>query len=188
MEGQLFPQDFKRAAELIRVAAEAGIPEAQYALATFYKDGRGVDKDPREAARLLGAAALAGNIDAEIEYAIALFNGTGVARNETAAFGYLLKAARKGSPIAQRRLAFMYATGRGVKADPVQAARWHLIARAGGDNDQFLDDFVRKMTPEDRAAGEAAAAPWIKLLAATGPAKASPFPDPEPSSLAPSRP
>ena len=60
----------------------------------------------------------------------------------------------------------MYATGRGVKADPVQAARWHLIARAGGGNDLFLEDFLRKMKPEDRAAGEAAAKPWIAQLAA----------------------
>ena len=49
----------------------------------------------------------------------------------------------------------MYATGRGIKADPVEAARWHLIAKAGGDNDQSLDDFMRNMKPPDRAmAGE----------------------------------
>ena len=59
----------------------------------------------------------------------------------------------------------MYATGRGVKLDPVQAARWHLIARAGGANDLFLEDFLRKMKPEDRTAGEAAAKPWITRLA-----------------------
>ena len=144
VEGQLFPQDFKRAAELLRIAAQAGNPEAQYALATFYKEGRGVPQDLREAARLLGAAALADNTDAEVEYGIALFNGTGVAKNEAAAATYLTKAARRGSPIAQNRLAFMYATGQGVKRDPVQAARWHLIARAGGANDLFLEDFCAR--------------------------------------------
>ena len=41
------PQDFGRAAELMRMAAEAGNPQAQYALATFYKEGRGVKKDPQ---------------------------------------------------------------------------------------------------------------------------------------------
>ena len=46
------PQD-PSAAELFRIAAQAGNPEAQYALATLYKDGRGVAKDEREAARLL---------------------------------------------------------------------------------------------------------------------------------------
>ena len=100
-----FPQDFARAAELFRMAADAGNPEAQYALATFYKEGRGVTKDLNEAARLLGAAARAGHTDAEVEYAIALFNGTGVAKNESAAAGYFLKAARKGNPVAQNRLA-----------------------------------------------------------------------------------
>ena len=123
----------------------------------------------REAARLLGAAALADNTDAEVEYGIALFNGTGVAKNEVAAATYLTKAARRGSPIAQNRLAFMYATGQGVKRDPVQAARWHLIARSGGASDLFLEDYLRKMKPEDRAAGEAAAKPWITRLAAQQP-------------------
>jgi hypothetical protein len=60
----------------------------------------------------------------------------------------------------------MYATGRGVKSDPVQAGRWHLVARAGGDSDQFLDDFLRNMKPEDRKAAEDAAKPWLALIAA----------------------
>ena len=102
-------------------------------------------KDPRESARLLGAAALAWNTDAEVEYGIALFNGTGVAKNESAAANYLSRAARKGSPDrAEPARASCTPRGRGVKADPVQAARWHLIARAGGDSDPFLDDFVRQ--------------------------------------------
>ena len=84
LEGGMFPQDFARAAELFRSAAQAGNPEAQYALATLYKEGRGVPKDLVEAARLLAAAALADNTDAQVEYAIALFNGTGVARTRAA--------------------------------------------------------------------------------------------------------
>ncbi len=30
-----------------------------------------------------------------------------------------------------------------------------MIARAGGDNDHFLEDFLRRMKPEDRTAAEA---------------------------------
>ena len=165
----------------MRMAADAGNPQAQYALATFYKDGRGVKQDLQEAARLLGEAARAGTTEAEVEYGIALFNGTGVPRDERAAFQYLLKAAQKNSAPAQTRLAFMYATGRGAKADPVQAARWHLIARAGGDNDQFLEDFMNKMKPADRAAAEDKAKPWIARMKALGP---TPFPD-APSPLKP---
>lgn len=173
LDGQLVRQDFVRAAELMRIAADAGSPEAQYALATFYKEGRGVKKDLEEAARLLGIAARSGHTNAEVEYGIALFNGTGIAKNESAAAGYFLKAAQKNNPVGQNRLAWMYAIGRGIKADPVEAARWHLIARAGGDNDQYLDEFVRNMKPLDRAMGENKAKPWIARMNAVGPA---PFP------------
>jgi TPR repeat protein len=86
-----------------------------------------------------------------------------------------MKAARKNNAVGQNRLALMYSSGRGIKADPVEAARWHLIAKAGGNNDQFLDDFVRKMKPADRAAAEDKAKPWIARMKAIGP---TPFPDP----------
>ncbi len=154
---------------MFRAAAQAGNSDAQYALATLYKEGRGVAKDPREAARLLGAAALASNSDAEVEYAIALFNGEGVAKDEAGAAALFLKAARKGSPIAQNRLANILARGRGLPADPVEAAKWHLIAKAGGDGDVGLDDFVSKLKPEQRASAEKAAKPWLDVLAAPRP-------------------
>ncbi len=164
LEGQSFPQDFTRAAELFRTAAQAGNPEAQYALATLYKEGRGVPKDLGEAARLLAAASSADNTDAQVEYAIALFNGTGVARNEQAAAALLEKAARKGNPIAQNRLANVLAVGRGLAADPVQAIKWHIVAKAGGISDIPLDAFVEKQPPDVRAAGEKAAKPFVDAL------------------------
>ena len=126
----------------------------------------------QEANRLLAAAARAGYTDAEVEYAIALFNGTGVKKDERAAGEFLLKAARKNSAPAQSRLALMYASGRGIKADPIQAARWHIIAKAGGSNDQYLEDFVQKMSPADRATAEDKAKPWIARMPLHGP---SPF-------------
>jgi uncharacterized protein len=165
IEGQIFPLDFGRAAEQFRSAAQAGLPEAQYALATLYKDGRGVEKDLPEAVRLLAAAARADNTDAQVEYAIALFNGTGgVARNERLAATLLAKAARKGNPIAQNRLANILAVGRGVQANPVEAIKWHIVAKAGGVSDIPLDTFVQKQTPEIRASAEKAAKPWLDAL------------------------
>ena len=75
----------------------------------------------------------------------------------------------------------MYATGRGMKADAGRGrAAGTLIARAGGDNDQFLDEFVRKMKPADRAAAEDKAKPWIARMQA-GRAR-PPFPDSRPQS------
>ncbi len=165
LDGQTFPQDVKRAAELLRVAADAGNPEAQYALATFYKEGTGVEKSIDKAVRLLQAASLADNVDAEVEYAIALFNGTGTPKDEPRAIALFRKAAMRGSPIAQNRLARILAAGRGVPADPVEATKWHLIAKAGGASDPSLDDFVQKQAPETRAAADKAAKPWLDFIA-----------------------
>jgi len=164
IEGQLFPQDFAPAAALFRSAAQVGSPEAQYALATLYKEGRGVPKDVVEAARLLAAASSADNTDAQLEYAIALFNGTGVAKNEHLAAILLAKAARKGNPVAQNRLANVLAVGRGAQANPVQAIKWHIIAKAGGVSDIPLGAFVQQQPPDIRAAGEKAAKPWVDAL------------------------
>jgi hypothetical protein len=80
------------------------------------------------------------------------------------------KAAMQGSPIAQNRLARIYAFGRGVpKPDPVQAIRWHLVSKAGGTSDLYLDDYTQKQSPEVRAAAEQAAKPWLDVLAASRP-------------------
>jgi TPR repeat protein len=123
-----------------------------------------VPKDLGETARLLGTAARAGNLDAEVEYAIALFNGTGIAKDEAGAVGWFRRAAHQGSPIAQNRLARILAAGRGAPADPVEATKWHLIAKAAGESDPWLDSFVGNLKPAEREAGEKAAKPWLASL------------------------
>ena len=121
-------------------------------------------KDAAEAARWLAAAARAGNVDGQVEYAIALYNGMGVARDEAGAAAILRKAARQGSPIAQNRLARILATGKGLPADPAAATKWHLVAKAGGAGDPWLDTFVQGLKPADREAGERAAKAWLEAL------------------------
>jgi TPR repeat protein len=165
LNGKQFPQDIARAAQLFQQAADAGNVEAQYALATLYRQGRGVPKDPRKATQLLGAAALAGNLDAMVEYAIAQFNGNATAKNERAAAQLFLKAARRGNPVAQDRLARILMAGRGMPADATEAVKWHIIAKAGGDNDPELDAFAAKQSPPVRAAAEKAAKKWLETAA-----------------------
>ena len=53
-------------------------------------------------------------------------------KNETAAAQLFLKAAHRGSPVAQDRLARILMAGRGLPADPTEAIKWHIIAKAGG--------------------------------------------------------
>jgi len=146
---------------LLRVAADAGNPEAQYALATFYKEGNGVPKDLEKAVRLLQAASLADNVDAEVEYAIALYNGTGTPQNQPAAVALLRKAARQNSPIAQNRLAHVLLSGKGTPIDKVEGLKWHLIAKGVGKGDPTLDEAFADVGPEDRAKAETAAHKWL---------------------------
>jgi TPR repeat protein len=71
-----------------------------------------------------------------------------------------LLAAEQGNPVGQNRLARLYANGVGVEADPVQAAKWHLLARSAGVSDFSLDIVLSKLTPEQRAKAEKAADDW----------------------------
>jgi hypothetical protein len=117
-----------------------------------------------EAVRLFGLAALGDEADAEVEYGIDLFNGDGVARNQAMAAALFRKAALMGNPVAQDRLAIILANGLGVTADPVEAAKWHLISKATGETDLALDDFVNKLDAKSRAAAEQAAKPWVEAI------------------------
>ena len=121
-------------------------------------------KDMKEAVRLFALASLADNTDAAVEYGIALFNGNGVAKNEQAAAAQFRKAALHGSAIGQDRLAWILAEGRGAPKNPVEATKWHLISKARGETDLALDDFVNKLDPDSRAAGEKAAKLWLDAL------------------------
>ena len=131
----------------MRQAADAGNDEAQYALATFYKEGTGVEKNMEIAVRLLQAASLADNVDAEVEYAIALYNGTGTPRNQPAAVALLRKAAKQGSAIAQNRLARVLVSGQGAPMDKVEGFKWHLVAKTQGKGDPMLDDELSRLSP-----------------------------------------
>jgi TPR repeat protein len=145
----------------MRISADAGNPEAQYALATFYKEGTGVPKDIEKAVRLLQAASLADNVDAEVEYAIALYNGTGTSKNEAAAVALLRKAAKQNSPIAQNRLASVLVARPDAPEDRIEGLKWHIVAKTAGKGDVKLDEALAQASPEDRAKAEAAARKWL---------------------------
>jgi TPR repeat protein len=119
-----------------------------------------VPKDPEAATKWFADAARQGQIPALVEYAIRLFNGVGTTADEAAAAQWFTRAAEVGNPIAQNRLARLYATGRGIAADPIAAAKWNFLAKRAGRDDAFLDDFVAKLTDEQRQAALAAAQRW----------------------------
>jgi hypothetical protein len=59
--------------------------------------------------------------------------------------------------------------GRGMPADPTEAVKWHLVAKAGGNSDPDLDVFVSKQSQAVRDAADKAAKKWLSTAAARRP-------------------
>jgi uncharacterized protein len=89
-----------------------------------------------------------------------LLRGLGLTKDEPKAVPYLRSAAQKGLAAAQNRLAYVYAEGVGVKKSPQEAAKWRLIAQAGGLKDEQLDILVTKLPKAQQVAAQQAAAEW----------------------------
>lgn len=148
------PADAARAAAALRIAAEAEIAEAQYALAILAREGRGMQVDREMGASYLERAARNGDLPALTEFAIVLFNGDGIARDEARAVRLLKRAALRGNAIAQNRLARLHLAGRGVARDAVEAAAWHLMAAQQGLADAQLDSELRRLPLQDQTRAE----------------------------------
>jgi TPR repeat protein len=161
LKGDGKPENPYRAAQHIAYAASKGIAQAQYDLGALYQSGVGVKPDAYEASKWLSMAADQGHAAAQYDYAIALLRGLGLNRDLPRAIDYMKSAADKGIPGAQNRLAHIYLEGvGGVEKSTVEAAKWRLVAKAGGIEDKPLDDMVAKLSRAERASAEQAAAEW----------------------------
>src|SRR4029078_1316791 len=105
-------------------------------------------------------AAEAGLPEAEVEYGVMLFKGEGIAVDEQRAPKFSRRSAEAANRVGQNRLARLYANGVVVEADPVQAAKWHLLAREAGVSDFDLYLALAKLSKDERAAAERAADNW----------------------------
>jgi TPR repeat protein len=153
--------DFAKAADLFRRAALGGDPDAAYSLGILYKQGKGVPHDDAQAAEWLKRAADDHNAAGMVEYAIMLFNGEGIGRDETAGAHLMLKAAARNNPVAQNRIARILAAGRGLPKDMIEAMKWHLLARAGGLKDGWLDSQLAGLSNQEKQAVEEAVRRYV---------------------------
>ena len=85
-------------------------------------------------------------------------------RDERLAARYFRRAAGRGNTIAQNRLARLYAVGRGVPKNLTEAAAWHLLASGRGLTDTWLDETLKGLSAEERAAAEKLAAQRADLI------------------------
>ncbi|KAB0678748.1 tetratricopeptide repeat protein [Aureimonas leprariae] len=149
---------FTEALPYFQKSAQAGVSDAQYAMAQIYAYGRGVSQPdiPKARAYLL-ASARGGNVTGQVEFGIWLINGKGGRKDVAAGAGWLRRAAARGNPIAMNRLAHLYKDGIGVAASKVEAGKWSVLAKRADNDDASLDDFFRKLDDDTKKAALEAA-------------------------------
>jgi hypothetical protein len=125
------PADVRRAFELYRRAAQAGLPEAQFNVAVMLDSGRGVARDQMQAALWYARAASRGNKRAAYNLGQLYEVGQGVPRNADLARTWYRRSAL---PAARARLATIKrdeATGSALTAPtPVAPTAGVVIAGA----------------------------------------------------------
>ena len=135
------------------MAAQGGLPQAQYNLGRFYFLGRGVRKDYGKALNWYRRAARQGHIDAQLALADMFLLGKGIPRDASKAILWLQMAGERGHAPALYNLGRIYALGDGVPSDLVQAYKWinlsGLIAKSAKVRDksvQALASLSARMT------------------------------------------
>jgi len=165
LDGDGKPENPVRGALHIRYAAEQGVVAAQYDLAVLYQTGHGVEPDAYQAALWMRKAAEQGLLEAEYDYALMLLRGFGLNSEMPKAVHYLRSAAEKGFPGAQNRLAHLLASDERGEPNLIEAAKWRILAKEGGIEDEALDKMVASLPPDARIAAEKAAYEWRERAA-----------------------
>ncbi len=139
-------------------SAEQGIADAQYALSQIYINLKDLPEEKTKRAReWLVRAARAGYDTAQLDLGMWLVNGTAGERDYDAGFKWMKRAAEGGNPVAQSKLAQLYIHAIGTRSNPVEAAKWFVLARRAGLNDPSLEDFYLGLNDEQQKAAVAAA-------------------------------
>ncbi|WP_417834397.1 tetratricopeptide repeat protein [Thalassospira xiamenensis] len=134
--GDGMPQDFPRAMELARKAADQNHAGAINLIGVMYLNGSGVAPDATEAAYHYRRAADLGDVSAMVNLADCYLHGIGVDVSLPRAREWYEKAASDGDAYAQYNLSAIYQSGaEGIEPDPVLARKWMKLAAENGDPD-----------------------------------------------------
>ena len=97
-------EDYAKAVELFRKAADMGLKEAQNWLGSCYENGEGVPKDLTKAAEWYRKSAEQGHATAQFNLGYAYQEGLGVPKDKAQAYKWYRKAADQGHEMAQNNL------------------------------------------------------------------------------------
>ncbi|MER9953192.1 tetratricopeptide repeat protein [Mesorhizobium sp. M0047] len=160
------PLDRAAAARLYQLAAEKGLPAAQYRLGLGFIDGDLADLDVAAGEEWMRRAALAGNVEAA--YRLGDRRVKGSPPDYADAATWYRRAANAGHQAAARALASLYLSGNGVARDVEEGARWPRVSAKGG-NQEAQVDFANLVLagagePDDRTS----IVVWFEATASSG--------------------
>jgi len=118
--GDGVPEDDVEAVRLFRMAAEGGLPRAQFYLACMYGGGKGVEKDLEAAASWYRKAADQGMPEAQFYLACLYEDGAGVPKDLVEARRWMSLAAEQGMAEA---IEYMPELGRQLTPEELEASR-----------------------------------------------------------------
>ncbi|BAU49295.1 sel1 repeat family protein [Sulfurifustis variabilis] len=133
----LAAEDYPAAIEIMKKEARRGDLRAARQLAEFYRDGKGVARDPAKALDFFLRAAKPdirrarfkkGLPEAQLEVAKMYRDGIGTAPDPTKAAKWYRLAAEQDQGEGQLALAEMYLQGKGLEQDYAAAYRWATMA------------------------------------------------------------
>ncbi|YBV96361.1 sel1 repeat family protein [Phyllobacteriaceae bacterium JZ32] len=124
-------------------AAEARLPDGEYAVSQIYANGTlKIPRDDKRAREYLERAAKQGYDTAQLDLATWYIEGRGGPRDYKVGFRWMHRAAVSGNVAAQARLARLYRDGIGTDGDSIEAAAWYIVARRAGLSAHDLDSFM----------------------------------------------
>lgn len=138
--------NYQNIAEL-QLLAEKGNSEAQFALASAYRNGKGISQDSTKAMQWYEKAAAQNHTDAMIALAEASSVGLGTKQDSKATHNWYEKAAKLGNASAQFQLGMMLARGAGVATDKTQAANW--LKKSSAQGNAAAEAFLQSLNDKD---------------------------------------
>ena len=131
--GRGVEQDYVKAVEYWREAAEQGNAAAQCNLGVCYKNGQGVEKDYNKAVEWYKKSAEQGYARAECSLGYCYEYGQGVEQDYGKAVEWYKKSVEQGYAVAQCNLGYCYEYGQGVEQDYKKAVEWYKKSAEQGE-------------------------------------------------------
>jgi localization factor PodJL len=161
LDGRTIARDVKQAARWLELAANQGLPIAQYRYAALYEKGTGVARDFAQARAWYLKAANAGNARAMHNLAVLTAQDAGAGKPDYAqAAQWFRRAADFGIRDSQYNLGVLYGRGLGVPQELGNSWLWFSLASRQGDTDaaKKRDEVQAKMDATQLAAATKALA------------------------------